>query len=191
MPETSVGLTEYDTKPTPDPTVLTTEALQREVEAVKDLINITGDRFHTEIVQARDAHEESVRQRFIAVEREFELTERYRVEQKKDTKDAVDAALAAAKEAVREQTLASEKSILKSETATSEQLRQLTVTFTTAIAGVNDKFDDLKDRVNRIEGLKQGGKEAYAAIYAFAGFIVALIIIGGTFGALQALSGSK
>jgi hypothetical protein len=86
--------------------------------------------------------------------------ERQRLEQKKDTKDAVDAALAAAKEAVAANTSSSEKSITKSETATSEQLKQLNVTFTTANVGLLSNFNDLKDRVGKIEAAKQGARDA-------------------------------
>lgn len=86
-----------------------------------------------------------------------------------NTKDAVDAALAAAKEAVKEQTTASGLSITKSETATTEQLKQLTATFTTAINAVTATINDLKEQVVRIESLKQGGKETVTGIYALAG----------------------
>lgn len=55
-----------------------------------------------------------------------------------NTKAAVDAALAAAEEAVKEQTTASDRSITNSETATSEQLKQMGTTLTTAIAGISD-----------------------------------------------------
>ena len=155
------------TKPTPDPTVLTTEQLLREVDRVKELMT-------SELRGLASVIEE----RFGSVGTQFDLVERQRVEQKKDTKDAVDAALAAAKEAVKEQTTASGMSIAKSETATSEQLKQLNVTFTTAILGVNDKFDDLKERVGRIENIKVGGKEQLASVYALAGFLgTALVIV--------------
>jgi hypothetical protein len=87
-------------------------------------------------------------EKFTSVEKEFSLSERQRVEQKKDTKDAVDAALSAAKEAVKEQTTASERSIAKSETATSKQLEQLTATFQTAVGGIGTSINDLKDSNN-------------------------------------------
>jgi len=161
-----------ESKPTPDPTVLTTEQLLREVDRVKELMQ-------AEIKGLSDVSVE----KFDSVETQFTLVERQRVEQKKDTKDAVDAALAAAKEAVKEQTTASGLSITKSETATAEQLKQLTVTFTTAINGVTVSFNDLKTRVERIENLKQGGREQLAGIYTVLGIIVALLVIGGVLAA--------
>ena len=90
------------------------------------------------------------------MDEKFDAAERLRVEQKKDTKDAVDAALNAAKEAVKEQTGSSEKSITKSELATGAQIKQLQDTFATAIEGLRRSFDDLKDReVEDIRTLRQ------------------------------------
>lgn len=63
------------------------------------------------------------------------------------------------KEAVREQTLASEKAIQKSETSTTKQLEQITITFSTALAGMVAQMDDLKARVVTIEAIKVGGAE--------------------------------
>ena len=154
-----------DTKPTPDPTILTTEQLLRETGSVEKLIDAK-----------MNGMKSVVEEKFASVETQFELVERQRVEQKKDTKDAVDAALAAAKEAVKEQTTASDRSITKSETATAEQLKQIITTFTTANKSTDDKVDDLKTRVERIESVKQGGKDTLGGLYAFAAVAFAGII---------------
>jgi hypothetical protein len=122
----------------------------------------------------------------------FEAAERLRVEQKKDTKDAVDAALNAAKEAVKEQTASSEKSITKSELATGAQIKQLQDTFATAIDSLRRSIDDLKDReVEDVRGLRQavtdvattangtiqrtgGAKDDRASLYAVILVVVAV-----------------
>jgi hypothetical protein len=100
--------------------------------------------------------------RFTAVDRELALNESRRVEQKIDTKVAVDAALSAAEKAVKEQTLASEKAILKSETSAAEQSKQQNATFTAALKGVTDLLADVKDRVVKVESLRLGGRESEA-----------------------------
>lgn len=135
--------------PATDPTVLTTEALHREILGLTTLMTLEIDR-------ARDVTEE----KFHSVNKQLTLVETQRVEQKKDTKDAVDAALTAQKEAVREQTTASERAIAKSEASTKEALNNLTTTFNTAIAGLITNLDDLKERVGKIESIKQGGVES-------------------------------
>lgn len=151
-----------------DPSELTTRQLHREVAALDGLMG-----------QRVDSLGDVISQQFVRVERQFELLERQRVEQKSDTKAAVDAALTAQKEAVREQTLASDRAIAKSEAAITKQLEQLRETFTTALGAVTGSLGDVKDRVNRIENLKAGGTQAYTALYAVAGFIVALLTIAG------------
>ena len=147
-----------------DPTVLTTEALQREVEALKDLINLR-------VSGLKDVVDE----RFTSVDRQLIDQEARRVEQKSDTKAAVDAALAAAKEAVKEQTTASERAIGKSETST-----------TTAISAVSSNVDDLKERVGKIENLRLGGDVIRADQRG--GLASAVGVIGACIGILSLLA---
>jgi hypothetical protein len=161
-----------NSRPTPDPTVLTTEQLERAIENV------------TKLLESRiKAVDDGCTLRFETVKGQFVLVERQRVEQKEDTTRAVEAAFSAAKEGITLQTTASERAITKSETAMLEQLKQLGANFKTEIKGVTDGLGEVKDRVSKIESLKQGGKEQLAAIYALAGFLVALLVIGGVLAA--------
>lgn len=160
--------------PIPDPTLLTTQALVREIASLRELLE-------TQVAALEDVED----QKFYKVEQQFELVERQRVEQKKDTKDAVDAALTAQKEAVREQTAASERAIAKSEAATSKQLDQLSVTFVTEAAALRRELGEMKERVLTIEQLKIGGKEAtteqresLTGVYAVVGIIATVFFVG-------------
>jgi hypothetical protein len=150
-----------DIKPDPDPTVLTTEALHRAINQVEEKFNIQL---------------EVINEKFVSVTNQLQLVERQRVEQKADTQKAVDAALAAQKEAVKEQTTASERAIAKSEASTADQLKQLSTTFDTSIKGLTDNLNDAKDRIGKIENIRLGGKESTTAIYAF---IVIVIAVAG------------
>ncbi len=151
-----------DSRPTPDPTSLTTEQLDKAVKGLRELLDSKIDGV-TAVVE----------EKFDKMTLQFDLVERQRVEAKTDTKTAVDAALSAQKEAVREQTIASERAIAKSEASTSKQLDQISEVLTGGLS-------DLKERVGRIENMKAGGQQAYAGIYMLAGFIVlVLAIIGG------------
>jgi hypothetical protein len=157
------------TRPTPDPTILTTEQLLREIDrAIKLLTSeIKGDQETNEV-------------RFKGIEREFALTEDRRKEQKVDTKVAVDAALQAAEKAVKEQTVASEKSITKSETSAAEQSKQQYATFSASLKGVSDTLADVKDRVNKIEASKVGALEIRNTQRLDMGTIIAVIAIAIT-----------
>jgi hypothetical protein len=154
-------------RPVPDPTVLTTTQLLREIAAVNDRTELlfTGLR-------------EIMEEKFDSVDRQLALGEQQRVEQKADTKAAVDAALTAQKEAVKEQTSASGLAIAKSEAATKEQLTALNATFTTAVNAVSASLNDLKDRVVAMEAVRQGGRETISGFYALAGLLgLALTIL--------------
>lgn len=157
------------TLPLDDPSALTTAQLHREIRVLHDLLDALF----------KGAEEIQV-QRFKAVEQQFELVERQRVEQKSDTKAAVDAALTAQKEAVKEQTTASDRAIAKSETAMTKQLEQLQATFATAINGVTLLLNDAKDRIVKIEANKAGNNEAGGKLFSVIGAIAAVgaILIG-------------
>lgn len=139
-------------RPDPDPTLLTTDQLLREIGHLTTLVT----------------------EKFAAVDKFLNKVEEGRLEQKVDTKTAVDAALAA-----------QEKAILKTELATAEALRQLKLTFDTALIGVVSSIDDLKNRVGRVEGVKLGGQESKAGLYAavaaavgLIGLVVTLLVVG-------------
>jgi uncharacterized protein YicC (UPF0701 family) len=131
-------------RPVPDPTVLTTAALQREIGGVRESIGALKELTESDL----EGLEAVVAERFNTVSTQFGLIERQRVEQKLDTGNALAAALAAAKEAVT-----------KTEAATKEQIAQLKATIDTALGGLTTLVDDLRERVGRIEAIKQGGQE--------------------------------
>lgn len=164
--------------PVPDPTILTTEQLLREVASIEKLV-------HALI----DGGEKINAEKFKAVDEHFKLVEQQRVEQKKDTKDAVDAALAAAKEAVKEQTTASGLAITKSENGAKEQSNQQNATFTTAINGLTNSHNDLKDRVNTIETTTRtiDTSKSQNVNYVLITVTVASFIVAGVLGVIAAV----
>lgn len=156
------------TRPVPDPTSLTTAALQREITVLRELMF------------EKMAGMQAVREQELAnVNDKFSQAESSRVEQKSDTKAAVDAALSAAKEAVKEQTTASEARTDKSEASTTKSIDQLEATFNTAFEGLRREISDVKERVTAVEQQKKGGQEATearrATIQPFQVVIIGLI----------------
>jgi len=168
-----------DIRPIPDPTVLTTAASVRLEEMIRALIQ-------SEIEHQNDLFIE----RLAKVDMRFNMLDARTAEQKKDTKDALDAALAAQKEAVAAQTAASEKSITKSETATIERIKAVETLLATSTKASDDKIDDLKVRIVAIEAKKlgsveqvetsrAGGTDARAILTSILGVVVAVIAIAG------------
>lgn len=189
-------------EPVVDPTKnvldLVTAAIQRqddlrdaEARHLKEILDLRAE-FSREIRQAENLRQQTVNQeRFASVETQLDLVERQRVEQKKDTKDAVDAALAAAKEAVKEQTTASQLSIGKSEASTKEQLNQLSATFVTAQEGQRQAIISLTTRVERMENARTNAAEQKTDTRSNAGFVFGAVgmVVGvlGTIGLIISL----
>ena len=178
------------------------EALRREVLSVDKELGfrqVVREREHEQLKVFLEAQIAALRtlvdEQLKSINVQFGLIEKQRVEQKKDTKDAVDAALIAQKEAVQEQTIASGLSIAKSEAATAKQLDQLAVTFSTAITGVTASVNDLKDtwnssimdikeRIGRMESMRLGAQEQkkevqtnMGMVYGMGGFVLVLLTI--------------
>jgi hypothetical protein len=142
--------------PIPDPTVLTTEALRREIDHLRELLEAQLSDIAQEVSEFKRNHEEKHRdvveaavrhldelcaEKFAGVQRQFDERD-VRTEQAfKASTEAVTAALAAAKEAVG-----------KSELATTKQIDSIQLVITTAQTATNASIQDIKDRVIRAEG---------------------------------------
>lgn len=89
----------------------------------------------------------------------------------KDSKVAVDAALQAAKEAVGEQNKSNALSISKSEAAFTKQIDQIGTLISTTAKNVDDKIDDLKQRIGSVEGMGKGADKIW-------GYVVGALGVG-------------
>lgn len=113
-----------DRFPRPDPTVLTTEALTREINHVRELYDV-----------------------------QLALIERQRVESKADAEKALAAAMVAQEKA---------QALLAENVAA-------------AISALTKGLNDLTVTVGMMQAGKTGVREGQQAIYAFVGFVIALV----------------
>jgi hypothetical protein len=144
-----------DIRPIPDPTALTTEASVRLEEMLRGLI------------ASEVAHLDALfSEKLVRIEVRFEMLDERTAEQKKDMKDALDAALAAQKGEAAAQTASLEKNIGKSETATIERIKTVETLLSTFTRVSDDKIDDLKSRIVAIEAVKLGNTEQTANMRA-------------------------
>lgn len=220
----------------PDPSVLTTQQLWREVASLKeltfsrmsaiekaievahqDLVRVPTDvqkavgglealhnqRFESMGVRYLDRvdyvakqHQEMehlTSERFNAVSKQFDERDKRAELLLATSAKAVDAALAAAKQAVDKQNEAFQLSIAKSETATTKQMDGIQTTIGSLTHAFDDKINDLKDRITRNEGSDTGKREksqssgamwgyvvgGIGALLGIAGFIMAMLRMGG------------
>lgn len=159
----------YGSVPIPDPTRLTTEALLREILALRELLLAKMETSDTKMT----GHFLIDAQRFAKIDEQFHTIEAQRVEQKKDTQDALTAALTAQKEAVGKQDEANQKAISKSEQATKETLVSLQNLFRTTADAQGEKIDDVKTRVSQVESVKHGAAETKVGFLSNANLVLA------------------
>ena len=179
--------------PTPDPTTLTTAALQREVQALRELSRIQFEGYDKAInlLQAQADKVPSIAvieervvsltklidEKFRSIATQFSERDTRTEQTSRDSKVAVDAALQAAKEAVAEQNKSSALAIAKREAATAKQIDQLGVAFSATTTGITDKIDDIKDRITTIEGRGVGRHDVWGYVVGAIGMIAAVVAI--------------
>ena len=199
MPESSPAIAAPTTvsRPDPDPTTLTTQALYREINQVQTLLHSEMEGLSGRLDARITSVDHGLDRLRLIIDREPELTNQLvnnlksiheeklssiqvqfierdvRTEQtSRDSKVAVDAALQAAKEAVEKQNASSALAIAKSESATTKQIDTQGILITTATTSLNEridaasatmnsKIDDLKDRLNRMEGMGVGTRTTH------------------------------
>ena len=188
-------------RPVPDPTVLTDAAIAKAVDALTDYVNgqmaVRDERLRgideatklrlstlvdyspeidTKVTHLEQLHDE----KFDSVQTQFRERDTRAEREARDNTKAVDAAFAAQKDQAAREGESNQKAIDKSEKATAEKIDKLGELFTTTIRGLDDKIDDLKERVGRIESVKVGATENRTGLYATIGIVstVFFLVIG-------------
>ena len=187
-----------ESKPVPDPTVLTTQQLQREIGGSRELVEsrISGfkdtietrlggmdkaitllqtqsDRLPSLILDAVKQLQSLHEEKFRSIETQFIERDTRTEQTSRDSKVAVDAALQAAKEAVGEQNKSNALAIAKSEATFTKQIDQIGVLISTLQKGLDEKIDDLRLRMQVTESVKKGGNEVWAIVIGAAGLLLA------------------
>ncbi len=165
-------------RPVPDPTVLTTQQLMREISSLKELLLTRLDAMDmaVDLLQKKSDRSPSIDEvvvkldeKFIAVQLQFHERDIRFDRAATDTRTAVDAAFAAAKLAVD-----------KTETGFTKQIDQLAETARASVKAIDDKIDDVKARIGSIEGRNAGVQQGWGWITTGA---VAISALAGALGA--------
>lgn len=179
----------------PDPSTLTTQMTYREISSLKELLtselngvkraidvaHLDLVRVPTEVQKQVGSLKELLFEKIDHVckllnthvghlEKQFDTIERQRIEQKTDTRTAVDDALKAAKEAVAQSNLSNATAVLKSEAAFTKMIDAHATLLTTFDSAHNERINTLKEQLAKAEGRGGGMKDV-------GGWIVAAIAI--------------
>ncbi len=166
-------------RPVPDPTLLTTQQLMREISSLKELFEtrLNAMDMAVALLQAKADRSPSIDEvvvkldeKFIAVQLQFHERDLRFDRAATDTRTAVDAAFAAAKLAVD-----------KTENGFTKQIDQLADAARASVKAIDDKIDDVKARVGSIEGRSAGVQQGWGWITTGA---VAISALAGAIGAL-------
>jgi hypothetical protein len=118
-------------------------------------------------------------ERFAAIGTRFDERDERTRQAALESRISLDAALAAAKEAVGQQNESNTRAIQVAGEAVQKQIDALTVLMSSSIASLEIRIRELKERLDKGEGTKQGGKETLAGVYALIGVLATIFAIGG------------
>lgn len=166
-------LTKPEVTPNPDPTVLTTAALVREVDSLRErtthdntmlreliearlngndaavsLLRTTTDAIPQKISAAVSSLQELHEEKFNSIGIQFKERDVRTDQTSRDSKVAVDAALKAQQEAFAEQNKSSALAISKSEAATTKQIDLIGGNIIALSKSIDDKFKAVDDKLN-------------------------------------------
>jgi hypothetical protein len=169
-----------ESKPNPDPTVATNDAVARAVRAERDyvigqveiiitrinaideatkVLSQNVNRTPTLLQTSIKSFSALMNEKFRGVDRRLAAAEKLRLEQKQDSKTGLDAALAAQKEAAGTQDINNQKAIDKSEKATAEIIKNNQDTNKQVTDTLTKNQDELKTAVTNILATKAGSTE--------------------------------
>jgi hypothetical protein len=131
--------------PIPDPSFLTTQQLYREVTGLKEVVKGWVDGVSGTVDTRITGELSRFEEKFLSIQVQFRERDVRTEQSAGQVKLAVDAALQAQKEAAGEQAKSFTLATNKSETSMNAQ-----------ITGLDSKINDVKDRLNRVEGMGLG-----------------------------------
>ncbi len=147
------------------------EAYDKAIKLLQDISDKFPYRIDEKIHSLKEVHEE----KFSSIQVQFRERDVRTEQSSKDSKVAVDAALQAAKEAVGEQNKSSALAIAKSEASTTKQIDQQGLLIQSTAKASDEKIDDIKERLTRIEGGGKGMRDMVGWIVAGVLFVIAVI----------------
>jgi hypothetical protein len=192
-----------DMRPVPDPTVLTTQQLQREIAMSREFVEARISGFKEVLETRLDGMDKAIRllesqtdefplnvdktvvqlkglvdEKFQSVEKQFVERDTRTEATQRDNKVAIDAALKAAGDIVAQWNLSNTKAIDKSELSFTKQIDQIGILISTLGKNLDEKINLATLRIAAIESIKKGGSDTLVVLFAGLGALVGIAGVG-------------
>lgn len=175
--------------PIPDPTERTIESLLRENAWLREVIETrldgmdkaikllqdTADKFPARMDEKIEAAVGIHEEKFSSIATQFEERDKRGEREARDNKLAVDAAFAAQEKQAAAQNKSNAEASNKSESSITGQITTNAELVRTEMRGMRDAFNDMKDRVTRLESEKTGSHQTIAAGQASGNYVVGIV----------------
>jgi hypothetical protein len=166
-------------RPDPDPTLLTTENLRREIANLKEMLLAQATADRSLVLAELNATIAVTQERFIGIATQFLERDKRTDQLSLADKTAVAAALQAAKEAVGAQNISNSVALTKMEDNFTKLIDQGQAQLQLMASNLDDKINDLKARIDTGEGQTRGKTEGIGMIGALIvgmSFVISSII---------------
>lgn len=152
------------------------QANDKAYDEFKRYIDVAFHGIDSRLISFRSYHDEAIRQ----IDSKFDIIEKDITRRIGDTKATIEAAFVASKDAAFEQNKSNALAVSKSESSFTDQIKQLNISIQTITSAVNDKIDDVKDRMNHIEQMYKSGEGHTKGIGDMWGWVVGFIGVAAT-----------
>jgi cobalamin biosynthesis Mg chelatase CobN len=181
--------------PVPDPSVLTTDQLRRELAALRDNIEVrlhgmdkAAELLHDSVMKAPTDTDKQVlhlkalnEEKFTSISKQFEERDVRSRASESAANTAVNAALSAQKEAASAQNEANAAAITKSEAATVKQIDGILALLASNTKAIDEKIFSINGRLDRGEGNEKGTTSTVTMIVAIIAVAAALFGVAVSF----------
>ena len=148
------------------------DGMDKATVLLQDMADQLPTAIDAKITALREVHDE----KFNSIKNQFTEMDVRTERSSKDNNVAVGAAFSAAKEAVGEQNKSSALAIAKSEAATGKQIEQLQQLTIKGMESLDEKINDVKERLTRLEGASEGKTVADTSHHTSSSFVVSAIL---------------